>query len=286
MRRLLLLPLVALLVACGGSSSFVLGADSVAFVRVRDNREAVYVVNVDRGGVERLSERTDAGQGRFTSSPAWSPDGRRLAFASNMDGPYRIYVMDPRSGRSRPLIEGTSPAWSPDGRRLAFERGAGTKADLWVIGVDGRGLRRLTRNPGVELGPSWSPDGSKIAFSRRTADIASIVVASADGGGERRLTRGAMDELSPAWSPDGSKIAFSGRVASQWDIYVVDADGSGLRNLTRSPGDELDPSWSPNGRRIAFASDGAILVMDADGRNRRQVTEPENDTDPAWRPSR
>jgi len=286
-RAIVLSPLLltALVAGCGGSAPLVLGSDSIAFVRVRGDSEAVYVVNADRGGEERLSERADPGQGRFVSSPAWSPDGTKIAFASNMDGPYRIYLMDAATGSTRALTEGTSPAWSPDGRRIAFERGTKTQADLWVIGVDGKGLRRLTRAPGVEYGPAWSPDGTKIAFARKASEIASIIIADAQGGRERRLTHGALDELAPAWSPDGKVIAFSARAESQWDIYVARVDGSGLRDLTRSPGDEFDPSWSPDGKRIAFASDGAILVMNADGRGRRQVTEADNDVDPAWRPA-
>jgi Tol biopolymer transport system component len=168
-----------------------------------------------------------------------------------------------------------NPAWAPDGEKIAFQSQREGNFDIFVMNADGTGQRNLTRNPASNDGvPSWSPDGRKITFLRWDAADASggIYLMNADGSGLRRLASDATGHYgAPDWSPDGRRIAFE----RARDIYVMNADGSRERNLTPTSEHDFAPAWSPDGRKIAFARSrddipvGAnieIYVMNADGR--------------------
>ena len=154
------------------------------------------------------------------------------------------------------------PAWSPDGKKIAFtikpiSLGYESLGDIYVINADGSNLTRLTKDGGEE--PCWSPDGKKIAFVRKGAIY--IMNADGSNvtkflefpiyseitlpNGTRINIRILGGAEKPAWSPDGKKIAFSSNAGDSCDIYVVDADGSNLTRLTDYPGKELFPTWSP-----------------------------------------
>jgi len=146
---------------------------------------------------------------------------------------------------------------------------------LFVIGADGRGLRKVTRGLARvgEGDADWSPDGRQIVFDR-TYDCAASLgscsalwVVDADGRGEKRLTsanaQGVISALAPTWSPDGRKIAYvlwDDRSGAS-DVWVMDADGSAQRRVTRV-GDAEEPAWAPDSEKIAFSQDGDIVVLD------------------------
>lgn len=207
--------------------------------------------------------------------PAPSFEGR-IVFSRG--GPHGgLYVL--RAGRIRPVRltarpGDDHPAWSPDGRRVAFVRYEGGRADLYLVRVDGSGLRRLTRD-GRSYGPSWSPRGGEIAFGREAAGGADVYALDVETGHVRRLTRDRLVEGGPAWSPDGSRIVLAGYLEgappSPLRLYVVGSRGSRARRL--GPRDATSPSWSPDGRRIAFvdATDGSIRMLGPDGGRVRKL---------------
>ncbi|MDE2663035.1 MAG: hypothetical protein OXI39_08535 [Gemmatimonadota bacterium] len=272
-------------------------------------------VRLTIAAADSLTQLTD--NNALDSNPAWSPDGRRVAFQSDRDGNIEIYVMNADgSGQTRLTNNSASdgsPAWSPDGRRIAFQSDRDGNEEIYVMNADGSSQTNLTSDPALDSNPAWSPDGTRIAFSSDRApedflepNYPDVYVMNADGSGPIQLTDTSLIDEAAAWSPDGSKIAFH-----QWaptagllqvivpaDIHVMNADGSGQMNLTRGrvefrdPFDE-HPAWSPDGTWIAFSSDRddrfdgnrEIYVMGADGSGQTRLTNNSaDDRTPAWSP--
>jgi Tol biopolymer transport system component len=148
------------------------------------------------------------------------------------------------------------PRWSPDGSRIAFASNRDGDFDIYTIRVDGTALRQLTDDPASDSHPgSWSPDGQQVAFVSDRDGNPEIYVVNADGTGATRLTSDPATDSHPAFSPDGTRIAFHSNRDGNDEIYVMNADGSGQTRLTNRAADDFDPSWSPDGQRIAFATD-------------------------------
>ena len=187
---------------------------------------------------------------------------------------------------------GTLPAAgavSPPTGRIAFALGSHPKDDIYVVDVDGTGLRRLTSHPDSEIDPTWSPDGRRIAYRRQDEQSGQIFVMNADGSQQRNLTRRRGLDYSPAWSPDGRRIAFGSVRGWISSIWVMRPDGSGRRQLSRVYGEY--PSWSPDGRKIAFdhispgSTNWDIWVMNADGSGARPlIATTASEQGPAWSP--
>jgi Tol biopolymer transport system component len=201
-------------------------------------------------------------------SPAWSPDGSRIAFVSDRDGNREIYVMNADgTGQTRltnhPLEDG-SPSWSPDGRLILFVSNRDVDPQLpanspslyvpeiYVMNPDGSDQRNLSKNDEYDNFPTWAPAGDRIAFVSGRDGNAEIYVMKADGSEQRRLTSYECADGPPTWSPDGRRLAFT-----RWfheppygdgtaEIFVIDVDGKNETRLTDNPGWDWLPAWSPH----------------------------------------
>jgi dipeptidyl aminopeptidase/acylaminoacyl peptidase len=227
---------------------------------------------------------------RYEHSPAWSPDGTKIAFQGYARGDLDIFVMDGDGSHRRQLTFSRAydedPSWSGDGSFLAFESGA-PSPDVWRIDADGSHLELLTHSPGLDGDPAISPDGTRIAFTSERDGNLEIYVMNADGSNQVRLTNDGgkvrdlvLDEVdqNPAWSPDGTRIAFDSSRDDQFEIYSMRADGTDVRRLTDHQSLDAAPAWSPDGKSIAYISDRAgkdsrdIWVMRAYGSAPHRIT--------------
>jgi Tol biopolymer transport system component len=159
----------------------------------------LWVVRPDGSGLRRLV--------RAGVEPAYSPDGRRIAFV-RPDARDRswVYIVGSAGQGVHRIGEGGHPSWSPDGRYLVVERGVGLNriADLWLLRVSDGRATRLTRTSTIsELGPAWSPDGHWIAFSMVDKGFQDIYAVPASGGRPHRITHGPRGggNFEPAWDP-------------------------------------------------------------------------------------
>ena len=232
--------------------------------------------------------------------PAYSADGKEIAFCSNRTGSFEIWKMKQNGTQQMQVTHlaefATFPDFSPDGRTIVFASPAPgspvqSPPDIWAIDSDGHGAPvRLTDNPAMDGLPAYSPDGSKIAFVSARSGIPQVLVMNADGSDPVPLTfDSAPKGQLPDWSPDGSKIAYQASIAGNGDIYVMNADGSDQRQLTHTTQTEFGTAWSPDGSQIAFVRvlgptnvDRAIYVMNADGTGEHFLHQ--GSRVPAWQP--
>ncbi len=245
-----------------------------------------------------------------TSLPPLSGSGGgRIAFATNRDGNYEIYVMNADGSDQRRLTnspyEDRHPIWSPDGSQIVYATVLLGRTEIYVINADGSQRRRLTTSGGG--GPVWSPDGARIAYPRYEP-ASDIWVMNADGSDPQPLTQtgNTAAVFGPDWSPDGSQIvcAVNTNPLQQFDelttIRLLDVEAvarEGPASLDHLPllaqvGERVNdkPAWSPLGMEIAFSTvvedHRRVYVVSADGSNLRRLI-PEGDADafaPNWSP--
>lgn len=224
-------------------------------------------------------------------SPAWSPDGRRLAYVSFESGRSAIYVQDVYSGRRElvakyPSING-SPSWSPDGRRLALTLSKDGNPEIYVLDLFTRQVRRLTRSSAIETEASWLPDGRGVVFTSDRSGRPQVYQVGLDGSAPRRLTFEGSSNQRPSVSPDGRYLV---TVQNQSSIALFDLQTGASQIISEGPLDE-SPSFAPNGTMVVYAAidrgRSVLKVASVQGRaNSRLSFNQGKVRDPAWGPFR
>jgi len=226
-------------------------------------------------------------------SPAWSLNGKRLAYVSFEGKRSKIYIQNVLDGK-RELLAAFSgingaPAWSPDGRNLALTLSKDGNAEIYVMNMETRVLKRLTFDPAIDTEPAWSPDGRDIVFTSDRAGTPQIYRMNASGGSTERLTFDGDYNARASYSADGKYITFVNRnLGGGFHIATLQLDNRSLQVLTDTTLDE-SPSFAPNGRLIIYATEvrgrGVLASVSADGRVRQLYKLEEGDVrEPAWSP--
>ena len=226
-------------------------------------------------------------------SPAWSPDGRRLAYVSFEGNQSAIYIQTLRTGTrdlaSRRAGVNGAPVFSPDGRRLALTLSQDGNLDLYTLELGTQVLRRLTDSPAIDTEPAWSNDGESLYFTSDRAGGPQVYRITAQPGARpERVTYEGEYNTRPRVSPDGKQLVIVHRDRGQDRIAVLDLDTRFLQVLSNGRLDE-SPSFAPNGAMVIYATRdggrGVLSAVSTDGRVKQRIAAVAGDVrEPLWSP--
>jgi TolB protein len=231
--------------------------------------------------------------GAINLTPAWSSDGKWLAYTSYARGNPDLYIRNIRDRQGVVVSKkglNIAPAWVPGAFELAATLSYEGDPEIYLLTGKGEIIKRLTHNWGNDVSPSFSPDGKKMAFVSSRSGSPQIYVQEIDSGRITRLTFEGSYNTQPAWSSRGDRIAYTARTTDRHDICLIGLDGRGPVQLTRDAGNNESPSWAPDGSLIVFSStrEGVpkIYVMTAFGTDQRRLLDlPGGQTAPKWSPA-
>jgi TolB protein len=262
-------------------------ATRIAYVVRTGRRYALHVTDADgEGGQVALASPESI------ISPAWSPDGKQLAYVSFETQKAVVWVQDLSSGERRMLANfrgsNSAPAWSPDGKRLAITLSQDGLAQLYTIGVAGGTPQRLTSSNAIDTEAVYAPDGNHVYFVSDRGGGPQIYRVPAGGGGVERVTYTGSYNISPTISPDGKLLAYIGREDDAYRVMTQDLESGAVTQLSDTRDDE-SPSFAPNGRLLVYASrmQGSDVLMTStlDGKIKTRLLSSGSDMrEPAWGP--
>lgn len=265
-------------------------ATRIAYVTKGGGRYQLWVADADGEGAQSaLTSREPI------ISPAWSPDGRELAYVSFEKRKAVVYVQSIASGQRRAVANfkgsNSAPTWSPDGQSLVVTLTLGGVSQLYRIPAKGEAEpRRLTNGIAIDTEAHWTADGSLLYFVSDRGGSPQIYRMAAGGGNPERLTFSGSYNISPSVSPDGKLLAYVAREDSGFRLKLTDLLTNSTRDLSSNGADE-SPSFAPNGRLLIYATreGGRDLLMTTtlDGRVKGRLAISQLDVrEPVWGPFR
>ena len=215
----------------------------LAYTSFADGRPAIFIKNITKSRGYKISKKG------INTTPAWAPDGLKLAATLSFSGDSELYLLSGTGKIKKKLTAkwgiDTDPTWSPDGNKLAFASSRGGNPQIYVKNLQDDTITRLTFNGKYNTEPNWNPKGDKIVYSGMQKNKTHIWLIGLNGNPPRQLTFGNSRNERAVWSPDGSMIVFSSNRKGKWRLYVMTAYGTDQRQLLTMPGEQTHPSWSP-----------------------------------------
>ncbi|RKZ98193.1 MAG: Tol-Pal system protein TolB [Gammaproteobacteria bacterium] len=272
----------------------------IAYVIVNNNVDSnkrVYTLAVaDSDG---YGEQVILKSKRPIMSPAWSPNGKRLAYVSFEKNRSIVYMQELKSGKRKIIAKfkgiNSAPVWSPDGKRLAMTLSKDGNSEIYVVYIASGVLQRITNHYSIDTEPAWSPDGRSLIFTSDRAGKPQIyqvaIVQQGRSGNPKRLTYDGNYNAGASFSPDGKSLVLITREQGNFRVGILDLASRHLQILTHSSLDE-SPSFAPNGKMVLYATElrgrGILEAVSIDGSHSPQrLRVLSGDVrEPAWSPYR
>ena len=259
----------------------------IAFVSKNSGNKEIYICDFDGYNPKRFTHTES-----ISLTPAWSSDGKWLAYTSYEKGKADLYIKHLTEKFGAVVAKNginITPAWIPGKFVLAATLSFSGDQEIYLLTGTGKISKRLTYNWGIDLSPTWSPDSKQMAFVSKRSGTPQIYIKNIDSGVVKRLTFQGNYNTQPTWSPKGDILAYSAMEEGRSNIFVIGVDGEGPVQLTHNEGDSESPSWSPDGNLVVFSSTregpSKVYVLTAYGTDQRRLLSMKGEqTDPEWSP--